>query len=107
MLFLRFITALFLFSGCSENKDENTLKFATSGDYPPFECVDRGVLAGFDVDLAHMVGNKLERPVEFEQMPFQVLVNAVQAEKVDVAIATLTVTDERAKQVDFTNPYYF
>lgn len=99
--------SLLLLIGCGEEKDSTVLRAVTSGDYPPFEFVEKGELVGFDIDLAKLVGKQMGCNIEFEQMPFHALINAVSSGKADIAIATLTFTDEREKQVDFSTPYYY
>jgi polar amino acid transport system substrate-binding protein len=99
--------SLLLLIGCGKEKDDTVLRAVTSGDYPPFEFVEKGELVGFDIDLANLIGKQMGCKVEFEQMPFQALINAVSSGKADIAIATLTLTQERQKQVDFSKPYYF
>ena len=99
--------ALLILIGCGEEKNDKVLRAVTSGDYPPFEFVEKGELVGFDIDLANLIGKEIGCKVEFEQMPFQALINAVSSGKADIAIATLTLTDERQKKVDFSKPYYF
>lgn len=105
--FFTILCASFFLISCSEDKNDAQLVFVTSGDYPPFEYVERGELVGFDIDLAKLIAKELGKEAVFEQMPFQSLVNAVKSKKADAAIATLTITPERAQEIDFSVPYYF
>lgn len=100
------LLSFLLLLGCGK-EDDTVLRAVTSGDYPPFEFVEKGELVGFDIDLANLIGKNINRKVVFEQMPFHALINAVSTGKADIAIATLTLTEERQKQVDFSKPYYF
>lgn len=79
----------------------------TSLDYPPFSYRnDQFQPDGFDVALIRDVGNRLGVGVEIKDMAFDSLLNAVNLGQIDVAIAAISVTDEREQIVDFTNVYY-
>lgn len=93
-------------SSCKKETHENVLRFATSPDYPPFESVENGELKGFDIDVAKAIAKHLNKEIEFEQIPFKSIINAVQTGNVDIAISTLTLTKERAEKVDFSDVYY-
>lgn len=82
------------------------LKVGMDMSYPPFEMRDaEGQPAGVGVDLARMVGEKLGRPVEFQNMPFDGLIPALKTGKVDILLSSMTATEERAVTVDFSEPY--
>ncbi len=79
----------------------------TSADYPPFEYYDDSYqLDGFDIALIKDVGQQLGVEVEIRDMVFDDLNNALQLGQIDVAIAALTVTDERGTVVDFSDVYF-
>lgn len=65
-----------------------------------------GALTGFDVDLARAVAGRLGVGIDFEPMPFRELFPALAAGDVDLAICSISVTPERLKAFDFTQPYY-
>jgi len=62
-------------------------------------------LIGFDVDLINKLANRLNVKVEWKEMAFADLLDSLQANKVDLVIAALYITDERKKLVDFSQPY--
>lgn len=97
---------LFL-SGCNEGDQTGTLHFATSGEYPPFEYSEQGELKGFDIELAQLVANELGKKAEFHNMQFSSILPAVLTGQVDAAISTITITEERKKNMDFSVPYFF
>lgn len=105
----KYIIILFtiLLSACSEQKDENIIKFATCSDYPPFEYQENGELRGFDVELAKLIGKHLNKEVVFENMQFSSILPSLQESRVDAAIATIAITKERLQAFDFSIPYYF
>lgn len=82
------------------------LVFGTNAEFPPFEYVgDDGEPDGFDVALIKAVGEKLGKEVQVENMEFDSLVSSI-GNRIDGAIAGMTVTEERKAQVDFSDPYY-
>lgn len=94
-----------------ENPEETTeekavLTVGTNAEFPPFEYVnDNGEPDGFDIALIKAIGEKMGMDVVVENMAFDSLVTAI-GSKIDVAIAGMTVTEERAQTVDFSDNYY-
>ncbi len=85
---------------------DGVLTVGTNAEFPPFEYVgDDGEPDGFDVALIKAIGEKLGVEVRVENMEFEALVAAI-GNKIDVAIAGMTITEERQKVVDFSDPYY-
>ena len=85
---------------------DGKLTVGTNAEFPPFEFVgDDGEPDGFDVALIKAIGEKLGVEVEMENMEFDALVASI-GSKIDIAIAGMTVSDERKKSVDFSDPYY-
>jgi polar amino acid transport system substrate-binding protein len=85
-----------------------TLTVCTSYPYRPFEFKKGGTPAGFDIDLAKEVANRLRlRPV-FVNADFDAIVSGqvLNEGKCDVAAAALTITGERARVLDFSSPYF-
>lgn len=90
----------------TEATDGQVFTVGTNAEFPPFEYVgDDGEPDGFDVALIKAVGEKLGMEVKVENMEFDSLVSSI-GNRIDAAIAGMTVTDERKEQVDFSNPYY-
>ncbi|WP_042220442.1 ABC transporter substrate-binding protein [Oceanobacillus manasiensis] len=93
-------------SGNSDQKDK-VLKMATSADFPPFESRDKeGNFEGFDIDLANLVAEELGYELKIEDMKFDGLIGALQADRVDMVMSGMSSTDERKENVDFSNPYH-
>ncbi|MFT4162432.1 ABC transporter substrate-binding protein [Shinella sp.] len=85
----------------------DNINVATNIANPPFEFQDgAGTLMGFEVDLLNLVGEKLGKTVEFQEMPFQSLFAAVQSSRSDIAIGSITITPKRLEAVSFTQPFY-
>ena len=67
---------------------------------------DAGDYVGFEVDLVQAVADRLGRDHEIVNIPFQGLFSAVQSGRIDLAISSITITDERLESVSFAQPYY-
>ncbi len=90
----------------SEALADGVLTVGTNAEFPPFEYVgDDGEADGFDIALIKAIGEKLGVEVQVENMEFASLVTSI-GSKIDVAIAGMTVTDERKESVDFSDSYY-
>ena len=87
---------------------EKVLRVGTDADYPPFgyyQEVNKTFL-GFDVELIQGVAQKMGyTKVEFVDLEFNNLLPSLQDGQVDAVISCMTITDERRKMVDFTEPY--
>jgi len=82
------------------------LTVATEPAFPPFEFqADNGELQGFDIDLMNAIGETAGLEVQFESLPFDGIIPALQAGTVDAAISGMTITEERLQTVDFSRPY--
>lgn len=93
-------------AAASEALADGVLSVGTNAEFPPFEYVDdNGEPDGFDIALIKAIGEKLGVEVQVENMEFNALVASIGG-KIDVAIAGMTVTDERKEMVDFSNSYY-
>jgi polar amino acid transport system substrate-binding protein len=92
-----------------KTEEKKVLKMGTSADYPPFEYIDTAKsdeIIGFDVDLAKAIAKELGYEVEVQDIDFNGLIPAIQANKVDFVLAGMTPTEERKKSVDFSDVYY-
>ncbi|MDI6860555.1 MAG: basic amino acid ABC transporter substrate-binding protein [Caldisericia bacterium] len=80
-------------------KEPKVLNVGTSADYPPFEYVDEktGEFVGFDLDLIRLLGKKLGYEVKIVNMDFDSIIPALEKKKIDVAIACITITEDRLK----------
>ena len=82
------------------------LTMATNATFPPYEMVaDDGTFEGIDVDIAGKIAEKLGLELVVDDMDFGSIITSVQTGKEDIALAGLTVTDERKQNVDFTDSY--
>ena len=86
-----------------ETKD--TLIMATSADFPPYEYYENQEIVGIDAEIVKAIGEKLGYEVVIEDMNFDSIISAVASGKADLAMAGLTVSEERLQSVDFTDSY--
>lgn len=83
------------------------IRIATEGFYAPFNFVDKdGKLAGFDVDIGEALCKKISADCEFVQKDWDGLIPSLVGKEFDVILASMSITEERAKKVSFTLPYY-
>ncbi len=85
---------------------EGELHMATNASFPPYEMVaDDGSFEGIDVEIASAIAEKLGLTLVVDDMDFGSVVTSVQTGKEDIAMAGLTVTEERKENIDFTDSY--
>ena len=82
------------------------MKIATNAEYPPFEFKENGESKGVDMELAALLAEKMGMEYELIDMDFDALIPSLGAKKIDMALSAITITEERAKQIDFSVPYY-
>ncbi len=80
---------------------------ATDATFPPFETVDEATkeLTGFDIELMNAIAQKAGLQVEFINQPFDPMLAGVVSCQYDAAIAAITITEERQKEILFSDPY--
>ncbi|MDT1063896.1 transporter substrate-binding domain-containing protein [Paracoccus sp. CPCC 101403] len=85
---------------------EGELVIGTEGAYPPFSMADaNGNVTGFDADVGNAVCEKLQLKCRFVVQAFDGLIPALNAKRFDIIISGMSITDERQKQIDFSNSY--
>jgi arginine/lysine/histidine/glutamine transport system substrate-binding/permease protein len=86
---------------------EQTLVVATEPAFPPFEFQgEGGELEGFDIELMRAIGEEAGFEIQFESLPFDGIIPALQAGTVGAAISGMTITAEREETIDFSRPYF-
>ena len=82
------------------------LTMATNATFPPYEMTtDAGTIEGIDVDTAQAIAEKLGLELQIDDMDFDAALLSVQQGKADIAMAGITVTDERMAVMSFSDSY--
>ncbi len=74
--------------------------------YPPFEYIENNEYKGFDIDLMREIAKRLGIEVEFVNQAWEGIIPALKSHKFDCICSAMTITKERAKQIDFSDPYF-
>lgn len=105
--------AFFCLVGCEKTPQSQTDKpliVIVSPDNPPFEFKDTAQggdkVIGFDVDVIQKIGQKLNRPIQIIESDFSAIIPSIQAGRADMGLSAIAATEERRKNVDFSDPYY-
>ena len=86
---------------------DKSILVGVDGAFAPFTYIDdSGKLIGFDVDIINSIGKNLGYKVTIKPMPFDGIIPALMSDSIDVIISGFTISPERAKKVDFSDPYY-
>ena len=84
-----------------------TLRLGTEGAYPPFNYMETdGTVAGFDVDIGLELCKRIGADCDVVAQDWDGIIPGLLANKYDFIIASMFITEDRKKQVDFTEPYY-
>ncbi len=86
--------------------DNGTLVLATSGVGEPFTYMKDGRTVGYDIDIAAGFCREYGYRLEVQTMDFNGIIPSVQTGKTDFGASAITITEERAESVDFSEPYY-
>ena len=115
VLIVVLVTGLLL-AGCQSAQQGSVLEkiqtaskavVGTSADYPPYEFIDEsGNMTGFDIELMEEIAKRMGVDIEWQDMPFDSLIAAVQEGKIDMSISCFNYSEERDQLVDFSEPYY-
>lgn len=96
-----------LISFAASAQDQVELRIGAEAAYAPFEYkLPNGELAGFDIDIGNAICEKLDMKCVWIEQPFDSLIPGLLARKFDLAHSAMTVTEERKKTIDFTDPLY-
>ena len=106
----KFLTALVAVAALglvASGVSAQTVRIGTEGAYPPFNSIDSdGNLVGFDVDIAKALCDAAGLTCEFVVQDWDGMIPGLLAKKYDAIIASMSITEERKKKVDFTGKYY-
>lgn len=87
--------------------DERVLKIGIEAAYPPFAYkTSDNKLVGFDYDIGEALCARIHAKCKWTEIEFDGLIPSLKVRKIDAAISSVSITEERLKSVDFTNSYY-
>lgn len=87
-------------------KNGGVVKLGTNAAFPPFEYVEGKDIAGFDITMGEYIADNYGAKLEVVDMAFDSLIPALQAGTIDFIAAGMSVTEERKKNVDFSDSYF-
>lgn len=105
LFFLKFLFNKFYYQNNISVKNENFLYIGTCSDFPPYEFKENGNIVGFNIDFICEIAKKLNKEPIIKDIPFENLLLDLKNGNIDVISASLGITDERKKQISFSNPY--
>lgn len=107
---LIFLTAIVLLAGCSGNggaASDGVIKVGTDAVYPPFETqTGNGEISGFDIDIIKAIAKAENLEVSIHHTGWDPLFEAIDRGQMDVGISAMTITEDRQKKYDFSEPYF-
>ena len=117
MLLMAMVMMVMMVAGCGGGDKKpadkaaaapKVLRVGTEPTFAPFEFQKEGSkdFDGFDMDLIRAIGKQLNMKVEIQNMGFDALIPAINAGNIDAAIAGMSITPDRQKAVDMSDPYY-
>lgn len=119
-LILTFCVSVFMlgmFSGCGQEQNKSTLNeikdkgemtYALTGAYPPFNYIDEsGEVVGFDIDIANAIAEKLGIRAKPITTQWDGIIGGLKSKRFDTIIGSMAITEDRLKEISFTNPYYY
>lgn len=91
----------------TDASDFSKLVVGTDAAYAPMEYIDdKGEIVGIDIDIVNAIAEEMGVEVEFRNTGWDPLFPAVNNEEVDFGVSSITITEEREKEFDFSDPYY-
>jgi polar amino acid transport system substrate-binding protein len=117
-IIIAIVMVLSVFAACSKDDNANTSTskletikpgvFTVGSDttWPPMEYIEGDKIVGFDVDLTQAIADKIGLKLDYQSAAWDGLFPALIAHKYDMAISSITITDERKKEMDFSDPYF-
>jgi len=87
-------------------KRTGVMTSANTFSYPPFGFIENGKQVGFDVDLANEIAQRMNVKLTFEQIDFRGIIAALTSKRVDLLVTGMVYTQDRAKQIAYSDPYF-
>ena len=101
------LIAAILFAAASPVLAQNAIVVGAYPANPPWEYkTPSGVFEGFEIDVATEAAKRVGRTVEFQDLGFQALFAATASGRIDFAVSSISINNDRLKSQSFTQPYY-
>ena len=88
------------------DNSKDQLVVATNAAFEPFEYTKGDQYYGIDMEIAKLLADELGKELVIQNMDFDAVCLSVSQQKCDIAMAGLTINEERQEYVTFTDPYY-
>ncbi len=98
------VSAMMTLCACGASSS-NKLVMATNAAFPPYEYIEGKEIVGIDAEIAKLIADDLGKELIIEDMAFDSIIAAVQSGKADIAMAGMTVTEDRKQNINFSDPY--
>ncbi len=96
-----------LIATAANAQDTKKIRIGVEGAYPPFSQVGPdGKVQGFDIDIANALCQEMKAQCTMVQQDFDGMIPSLNAKKIDAVIASMSITEERRKSVEFSEKYY-
>ena len=117
-IIIAIVMVLSVFAACSKDDNASTttsklelikpgvLTVGSDTTWPPMEYIEGDKIVGFDVDLAQAIADKIGLKLDFQSTAWDGIVSALASHKFDIVISSMTITEEKKKEVNFSDPYF-
>ncbi|NLZ43958.1 MAG: basic amino acid ABC transporter substrate-binding protein [Clostridia bacterium] len=101
------VALVIVFTGKQEKEAQAILRVGTDAAYEPFEYIDEdGNFAGFDIELITLIAEEMGRKLELQNVQWDGIIPGLMNGNYDCLISAMTITEERMKQINFSDPYF-
>ena len=105
VLIVAMVAALASCGTKTEGGAKKTLTMATNAEFPPYEYKEGDKFLGIDVEIAQAIADELGMELKIEDIAFKSIITEVTSGKADMGVAAMTVTEDRKKNVAFSDSY--
>lgn len=97
------VLLIFFITGCGRSSNE--LVLVTEAGFAPYEYYENGEIVGVDIDIAREIAKELGKELVIKDVAFDSIIMEIKYGKADIGLAGISYSDERSKQVAFSNNY--